>query len=705
MSSALRVSVGADGVSIWSPEIFGPSEPHRVRDFLSRAFAVQEVQGVELRRATSFGRIRYSSVANPAPIWKKLSRALSAPHPAQVQESARPVDARLVYLDAPGAAPVRISRIGNVLSTWRVRHQGESTLQLSHPALRNRRDVVYRLEEELAAILGVENFSASALTAGVSIRFDKSATTAERLARELERAWPRLLTGLDGPPSQTRLAVAAGLMGLAFTGQYLAPAVRPLALAGVTLYSFPNVVNTGKELTRGQIGISALYATGLGFMLVSGLPFTASVMATLMQFWPHLARRKIIRSQRRLFAAQRRRPAWARLLGAEGLELEVGVDELRKDDLVVVRQGEIVPVDGVVHDGSAAVVDAPPFGGDRLAQRSPGDSVVTGAFVRAGGLTIRVERAGAQTSASYVASLLPHTTLVGLPSSLEAERIANRNAKPALALSALNLWLTGALAPSQAVIRPDYATGPRLSAQLSALQGIAHGLQQGVLFRNPAALDRLAVADVYVIDDGVSSVMLTGESVSRRLVAALRAQNEKARIVYFTRGARAESRALARALGIDAAHSGLSQAAKLELLRGLGRKTVWIGDGSDLRARELIAASAVSVSVAPLGHAREDAADILLPHDGLAHGLAGLPELIGMGRAHAGRLARDYRTLYATNLLGVAGGFLASFSTLQVGLLSNFGTGVIYARHARALNRLASAAEQQRASHQSSATR
>jgi cation transport ATPase len=230
-------------------------------------------------------------------------------------------------------------------------------------------------------------------------------------------------------------------------------------------------------------------------------------------------------------------------------------------------------------------------------------------------------------------------------------------------------------------------------------------LQQGVLFRNLAAIDRLAFAEVYVIDDGVSSVMLAGESVSRRLVAALRAQDKKARIVYFTRGARAESRALARALGIDAVHSGLSQAAKLDLLRGLGRKAVWIGDGSDSRARELIAASAVSVSVAPLAHTRDDAADILLPHDGIARGLAGLPALIDLGRAHARRLTRDYRTVYAANLLGVAGGFLANFSTLQVGLLSHLSTGVIYARHARALNRLASASEQQRASQRSAPAR
>ena len=70
-SSAFRIALGKNGVSIWSSEIFGQAEPSRVRDFLSRAFAVPEVDGVELRRLTSFGRIRYGAVANPGRIWKK----------------------------------------------------------------------------------------------------------------------------------------------------------------------------------------------------------------------------------------------------------------------------------------------------------------------------------------------------------------------------------------------------------------------------------------------------------------------------------------------------------------------------------------------------------------------------------------------------------------------------------------------------------
>jgi manganese/zinc-transporting P-type ATPase C len=192
---------------------------------------------------------------------------------------------------------------------------------------------------------------------------------------------------------------------------------------------------------------------------------------------------------------------------------------------------------------------------------------------------------------------------------------------------------------------------------------------------------------------GVVSFARSGDSIGQQVVAALKAQNERARIIYLSRRAEAAAHALARTLGIEFSFGDLSQAAKVDLIRGLGRKTIWIGDGSDPDAREPIAASTVSVSIASLSRARDDAADILLPHKGLD----ALPGVIDLGRAHATRLAQDYRTVYTANLLGVAGAFLARFNSLQAGLLSNASTGLIYARHARALDRLAGVAENKRA--------
>lgn len=826
----LRIALSEEGVSIWSADIFG--EASRLREFLARAFSVAEVLDIELRRPSSFGRIRYRDRTDPARIWRELGRVLSAPARADLAAGAADglgrVDATAVYLEGAGARPIRVSRVGDVLSTWHLRRRSEGALRFSHPVLRHRRDLVMRVEHELSRLVGVEWFRVNALTGSVSIRFDREVTSAERITRDLEHAWPRVLEGVDESLSPTRLIAAVGLVGLSLAGRYVAPAATPIALAGVTLYSSQNVVNAVRQLTRGQVGVSALYTTGLAFMLASGSPVAASVMATLTQFWPQLTRRKVAFSQRLLFAGQRRLPSWARALRSDGTEAEVALRDLRRHDRIVVRSGEVVPADGLIEDGAAAVLGKGSFGKQRLEDSSTGDAVAAGVLVLAGKLTVRLEREGSQTTAGYVDSLLPRGPLEGLPSSLEVERIANRNAKPALVLSLLNLFLTRNLRRSTGIIRPDYATAPRLSAQLSALRSVAVGLDEGVLFKNLAGLERVAKANVYVFDDssglarrrlevatveardGISAELVigyalvaqrsfpgeqgralaavaakgksvhpranslrravgvtrysdhrgrlieiatpayvvasnltgpqglrtafaktpkeprhdlepapgspeasakpiwvlrngrvlgtisfarTGDVLGRSVVARLRARNQKARLVYVSHGGQSEAQLLAHELGIGEAHGDLTWAKKVNLIRAWGSRTLWVGDGSDSDARGAIEVSSVSVSVAPLSRLPEDAADVLLPLDGAA----ALPSALTIGRAHAQRLVQDYRTVYWVNLLGVAGAFVARFSGLQSGLLSNVGTGVVYARHARALNRLVATAEARRA--------
>ena len=175
--------------------------------------------------------------------------------------------------------------------------------------------------------------------------------------------------------------------------------------------------------------------------------------------------------------------------------------------------------------------------------KAQGDRVYASTFLRAGRIVVRVSKLGTETLTGYIGAQLPHGGIQRLPSSAEAEAIVNRMVVPALAVSGLNLLLTGVILPSQATIRPDYATGPRLSAQLAALYALSDALRRGILFRDPAAMDRLPATDIYVFDDssaltrgriGVGEVISTPD-ISPNVVLSYAAsafpafQNERAR--------------------------------------------------------------------------------------------------------------------------------------------------------------------------------
>jgi manganese/zinc-transporting P-type ATPase C len=496
-------------VSIWNFALFGdPASPY-IREFLARAFSIEEVAAVEIHRTSSFGRVHYRSSTNPSEIWQKLSGALGRStvsyqalgNTAATNSEFSPRDIEGLFLEGPPGLPIWVNRVGASLSSWRLRYQSEYRIRLSHPILFDRPDVAYRLEEELTAILGVKDFRTSTLSASVAVRWDPRQLTAERLVRRLEKSWPPLLEGLEAPPSAKRFALTGGLLALSFTGQDVVPSLKPLGLLAVTLYGLPNVKTAARQLAQGQVGLPALYSFGLGLMLIAGRPFSSSLKAVLMQVWPRLTHQTMTSSQRRLFAIHRQSATWARKVEPDGLENEVDIEALAVGDLIAVRAGESIPVDGVVTEGLAAVDEEALTGAIGAIDKTPGDLVFAATFVRDGRLTLRVERIGKDTVAGHIGARLPHSKIDNLLSSAEAERIANRNAKPALAAAALSLIVTRSLHPNEAIARPDYATGPRLSAQLSALHDLGDGLRRGILFRDPAALDRLTASDIYVFDE------------------------------------------------------------------------------------------------------------------------------------------------------------------------------------------------------------
>jgi cation transport ATPase len=813
MSLAPRLKISSDyqSVSIWSEPVFGKDSAHQLRSFIERSFTVPQIKTIEINQAGASGKLYYTAAQDVASIWRNLSLALRRPSEihARTDSAHEPRNVSHLFLDSSRRGPLRIIRIGNVLSTWTIRRKDENWIRFSHPVLRGRRDILFRLEEELAKIFGIEDIRPSLLTAGVSIRFDPARLEPEQLADQLEQAWPRLLNGLAGPPSAKRFLVTGGLLGLASASQFAVPALKPVALAGVALYGAPNIGDAVKQLRRRHVGLSALYATGLIFTLIAGSPLSSAIIAVLTQLWPQLTHKTIARQQRRFFAPYRRRPNWARVIGADRRQRRVRIAEVQPDQIISLRAGDIVPVDGVVTEGFGVVVDRL-SGGPIGLDVGVDDTLNAGAVLVEGKLTARVLRVGDSTAAAGVAAALPHRPFDHLPSSATAERIAHRNARPALALSLFSLLTTRVLRRSQAIIRPDYATAPRLSAQLEALYDFARALQKGILFRSPGALDQIGKTDVFVIDNtagferrrvsidnvvtdnasvddvvsyaasladsasglrygleqrsvsiksdltfdglhllpglirlrdgegrpveivsgvrfrqagikapaalsraaevvrgdgvagprpvwivrdgtpiGVVTFARRGEHAGKAIVDALRISNPHARFAYLSGDSTTRAADTAAHFGIEQVFGGLDSTAKAGLLRSLADRSVWIGNGALAEATPVVAASGVSVSTAGLSVVADDAADILL----LRGDASGLLDLQALSKEHRAELKTDYGIVYLANLLGVAGAYLARFGSLQSGLISNLGTGIIYARHASRLSALVSEAE------------
>ncbi|MFI0895889.1 heavy metal translocating P-type ATPase [Streptomyces sp. NPDC020983] len=240
----------------------------------------------------------------------------------------------------------------------------------------------------------------------------------------------------------------------------------------------------------------------------------------------------------RYFEARAKRRAGAALralleLGAkdvavlrDGREVRVPIGELAVGDRFVVRPGEKIATDGLVHDGTSAV-DASMLTGESVpVEVGPGDRVA-GATVNAGGrLVVEATRIGADTQLARMARLVEDAQ----NGKAAAQRLADRISAvfvPAvilLALGTLGVWLALGEGPQAAftaavavlIIACPCALG--LATPTALLVGTGRGAQLGILIKGPEVLESTRAVDTVVLDK--TGTVTTGSMTLRSVLVA-----------------------------------------------------------------------------------------------------------------------------------------------------------------------------------------
>jgi Cu+-exporting ATPase len=203
-------------------------------------------------------------------------------------------------------------------------------------------------------------------------------------------------------------------------------------------------------------------------------------------------------------------PKTARKIVAEGEDVDIPVDQIIKGDLLRVRHGEAAPVDGAVAEGAAAFDESFITGESQPVTRALGAPVTGGAIAVSGSVIIRAERIGAETRLSQIAALTAAAQRSRAPVQALVDKIAAWFTPLVAAIAAISLlaWLLFAAdnalsyalvaAVSVLIIACPCALG--LATPMSIMVATGRGAREGILFRDAAALERMAVVDTLVVD-------------------------------------------------------------------------------------------------------------------------------------------------------------------------------------------------------------
>ena len=222
-----------------------------------------------------------------------------------------------------------------------------------------------------------------------------------------------------------------------------------------------------------------------------------------------------IRARRSTSAALRRllglAPKTARLVGPNGAESDVPLEMVQVGDVVRVRPGEKVPVDGVVTEGRSAVDESMMSGEPIPVEKEPGGRVVGGTVNGTGSLLVRAERVGRDTLLAQIVRLVGEAQRTRAPVQRLVDQVS-RVFVPAVLLVGLltfGFWaawddsperLSRALVNAVAVLIIACPCALGLATPMAVMVGTGRGAENGVLFRDAEALEVLHRADTLVVD-------------------------------------------------------------------------------------------------------------------------------------------------------------------------------------------------------------
>jgi Cu+-exporting ATPase len=203
-------------------------------------------------------------------------------------------------------------------------------------------------------------------------------------------------------------------------------------------------------------------------------------------------------------------PKTAVRVAADGSDQTVVIESLQVGELLRVRPGEKVPVDGELTEGKGTVDESMVTGEPMPVAKVPGDKVTAGTMNQTGGFIMRAEKVGANTLLSQIVHMVAAAQRSRAPIQRMADQVAAWFVPAVIAVAFLTflVWLffgpepafSYALITAVAVLIIACPCALGLATPMSIMVGVGRGAQHGVLIRDAEALERMEKVDTLVVD-------------------------------------------------------------------------------------------------------------------------------------------------------------------------------------------------------------
>lgn len=273
----------------------------------------------------------------------------------------------------------------------------------------------------------------------------------------------------------------------------------PVGVGLVLLFGFPVFKNVIRAALRRQIIAHTLMTLGVIAALTVGEWATAAVAVFFMRVGDYAERFTTEHARKAVRDLTALAPQTARV-ERDGFEVEIPAVEVAIGEMVIVRPGEKIPVDGEVLEGQATVDQAAITGESLPAEAGPGDKVYAATLAQLGSLRIRTAQVGTDTTFGRVVRMVEEAEA----NRADAQRLGDRFAAyylPVVTVIALATYLISRDPLSTAaVLLVACSCSFALATPIAMLASIGAGAKHGLLIKGGRYLELLARADTLLID-------------------------------------------------------------------------------------------------------------------------------------------------------------------------------------------------------------
>lgn len=378
-------------------------------------------------------------------------------------------------------------------------------------------DCAASLEHILSRLSGVIDVSVSYAAERMRVEYDSAEISHKEIVRRVEwMGYEVEERKKEGRFQSHRELLFALLAGLFLTAGFLAErsgSFSTQTVIGIYLFAY---LAGGYDATRHAVKAAVHARFDIDFLMVVaafgaalvGQQAEGALLLFLFSLGHSLEHYAMGRARRAIEALGEISPKTA-MVRRDGVEMELPVDELERGDVVIVRPGERIPIDGLVLTGMSSV-DQSPITGESLPQeKSPGDPVYAGTVNGEGSLDIEVTKLSRDSTLARVVQMVEEAQVQKSPTQQFAERIERVFVPLVLAGVVLLIVVppvVGILPLKVAFIRAMtilVAASPcalAISTPSAVLSGIAQAARHGVLIKGGVHLENLGSVKAMAFD-------------------------------------------------------------------------------------------------------------------------------------------------------------------------------------------------------------